>query len=404
MSQEDKRPILVSHPSPDLYGSDLQLLESVTALAGRGHPVHVVLPRTGPLEKLLVDRGASTEVIPFPVSRKSVLNPKALPGYILETLAATARSVRLLRRMRPDLIYANTITAPVWILAGWLTGTPTLCHVHEAEETGSRVLRMLLAAPLLLCRTIVVNSLASRKVIYESWPRLDGRIELIYNGIPQHDATTSGILFPKTEGIRIVLVGRLSPRKGTDVALEALATLVEQGLDVSIALCGDTYPGYEWFEDRLRRRATQDDLNGRVHFCGYIKNVRGYLEEADIVIVPSIAEPFGNVAVEAQLASRPVVASNVQGLAEIIDDRRTGLLCPAGDHVKIAEAVTLLAKDPAWAAKLAQAGYDSAVQRFSVERYQGSIVSTVEESIKARNGLSWLFDRRKAAADERTGS
>ncbi|MDZ7910284.1 MAG: glycosyltransferase family 4 protein [Rhodococcus sp. (in: high G+C Gram-positive bacteria)] len=393
MTKEGKRPILVSHPSPDLYGSDLQLLESVAALAGSGRPVHVVLPRTGPLEKLLIDRGASTDVITFPVSRKSVLNPKALPGYVLETVVATARSVRLLRRMRPDLIYANTITAPVWILAGWLTGTPTLCHVHEAEETGTRVLQMLLAAPLLLCRKVVVNSLASRKVIYESWPRLDGRIQLIYNGIAQKNATTSGILISKAAGIRIVLVGRLSPRKGTDVALEALANLVEQGLDVSIALCGDTYPGYEWFEDDLRRRAARDDLNGRVQFCGYITNVRDYLEMADIVIVPSIAEPFGNVAVEAQLAARPVVASNVQGLAEIIDDGRTGLLCPAGDHVKIAEAVLMLVKDPGWSAKIAQAGYDSAVMRFSVERYRESIVSAVEESIVARNGLCRLFDR-----------
>ncbi|MEK8073586.1 glycosyltransferase family 4 protein [Rhodococcoides navarretei] len=393
MTHEDARSILVSHPSTDLYGSDLQLLESVTALAGSGFPVHVVIPREGPLEKLLVNRGATTEVIPFPVSRKSVLTPKALPGFIIASLVATARSVRLLRRMRPDLIYANTITAPVWILAGWLTGTPTLCHVHEAEETGSRVLQLLLASPMLLCRTVVVNSLASRKVIYESWPRLNGRIRLIYNGIPQSRTTPTAFQLPRVEGIRIVLVGRLSPRKGTDVALEALARLVEQGLDASIALCGDTYPGYEWFEDRLRRRAAKDDLNGRVHFCGYVENVSYFLEKADIVLVPSIAEPFGNVAVEAQLASRPVVASNVQGLAEIIDDGRTGLLCPAGDHVKIAEAVMLLVNDPSWAAKIAQAGHDSAVQRFSVERYRESIVSEVKESIVARNAHYRLFDR-----------
>lgn len=370
--------VLISHPSPDLYGSDLQLLESVTALVESGIAVNVILPRTGPLEELLKDRGAKTETIPFPVSRKSVLNLRSLPQYVAETVIAMVHAVRLIRRVRPNVLYANTITAPVWILAGFLTGTPSLCHVHEAEETGNRFLQMLLAAPLLLCDTIIVNSKASREVIDQSLARLGGRIELIYNGVPEPMSTSEETNPSVVGGLRIVLVGRLSPRKGTDVALEALAELAKSGLDVSISICGDTYPGYEWFESALRERALKSDLKGRVQFCGYIRNVHQYLAQAHIVIVPSIAEPFGNVAVEAQLAARPVVASNVQGLAEIINHGRTGLLCPPGDHVAIAEAVLRLVDDPAWAEEIAQAGYDSAVHRFGVGRYRESIVNVVE--------------------------
>lgn len=389
------RSVLISHPSPDLYGSDLQLLESVTALAESGIAVHVILPRTGPLEEFLMDRGAKTETIPFPVSRKSVLNLRSLPKYVAETIIATVRAVRLIRRVRPDVVYANTITAPVWILAGFLTGTPSLCHVHEAEETGNRLLQMLLAAPLLLCKTIIVNSEASREVIDQSWAKLRDRIELIYNGVPQPIRTSTKTIPTVVSGVRIVLVGRLSPRKGTDVALEALAELVKKGRDVSISICGDTYPGYEWFESRLRERAQMSDLIGRVQFCGYIRNVHEYFAQAHIVVVPSIAEPFGNVAVEAQLASRPVVASNVQGLAEIIDHGRTGLLCPPGDHVKIAEAIIRLVDDPAWAEKIAQAGYDSAVRRFGVERYHQSIVDVVENLTIGRGRFRQLIGQSK---------
>src|SRR5690606_39179601 len=89
---------------------------------------------------------------------------------------------------------------------------------------------------------------------------------------------------------RVVLVGRLSPRKGTDVALEAIARLRGAGRDVRISLCGSVFAGYEWFEERLRARAAEADLTGAVDFVGYA-DVWEWFARADVVVVPSRVEP-----------------------------------------------------------------------------------------------------------------
>ena len=68
---------------------------------------------------------------------------------------------------------------------------------------------------------------------------------------------------------------------------------------------GTTFPGYEWFEQRLRERAARPDLAGHVRFAGYLHPTWPALADADVVLVPSRVEPFGNTAVEALHARRP---------------------------------------------------------------------------------------------------
>src|SRR5699024_5942754 len=164
---------------------------------------------------------------------------------------------------------------------------------------------------------------------------------------------------------RVVVVGRLSPRKGIDVAVEAVGLLGRRGHDVRLEVCGTTFEGYEWFEDELRERITALDLADRVELRGYVRPTWGVLASADVVLVPSRAEPFGNTAVEALLAGRPLVASAVQGLVEIVDDGRTGLLVTPADPVALADGIERLLADPGLAARLAAAGLADARERFS---------------------------------------
>jgi glycosyltransferase involved in cell wall biosynthesis len=137
------------------------------------------------------------------------------------------------------------------------------------------------------------------------------------------------------------------------------------------------FEGYEWFEEQLRTRASRDDLRDRVRFGGYVHPTWASLETATVVLVPSRTEPFGNTAVEAQLAQRPVVASAVQGLTEIVTDGQTGLLVRPGDPVGLADAVERLLDDPALAEGMASAGRAEALTRFSSTAYRQRIVEAV---------------------------
>ena len=224
---------------------------------------------------------------------------------------------------------------------------------------------------------VILISESTRQAMIEADPGLDAKGRLIYNGVPTppEEPTPSS----RRDPLRLVVVGRLSPRKAPHLALEAAARLREQGLAVEIELAGSAFAGYEWYVEQLRQRAARPDLAGAVTFSGYCAPIWPVLARADIVVAPSLREPFGNAVVEAQLALRPVVATAALGHLESITDGETGLLVPAEDVEALAKAIRQLIEDPELAASLASNGRRSALQRFTIDRYRREVAALVDE-------------------------
>ena len=325
------------HPFTELYGSDRMFLLSVIAASKGGLSPMVSVPGPGLLLDALRKAGAETAVVAVPVLRRSVLSPKGLLALVGGMPFALRRLVRFLRAADAGKLYVNTLTCPAWIAAARLAGVACVVHVHEAEDTLPTAVRRGLTLPLLFADTVIVNSDATRQSLIRDVPRLAGRIEIIYNGVD--DPEVAALTDRNGGPLQLLLVGRLSPRKGTDVAVSAMADLVRGGADVELDLVGDVFTGYEWYADQLADQVRDAGIQDRVRFQGFHPDVKGFLERADICLVPSRQEPFGNVAVEAMLAGRPVVASRVQGLAEIVRDDHNGLLVTPDDPSALAAAV-----------------------------------------------------------------
>ncbi|WP_196716844.1 glycosyltransferase family 4 protein [Actinomyces trachealis] len=376
--------ILVAHPSPDLYGSDRQLLETVAGLREAGHRTLIALPKHGPLESEMVALGAKVTVLPFTVLRKALLSPKGLVGLAARTPDELLRLRSVVKAARADLVLVNTVTLPWWGPAARAAGVPVLAHVHEAEDSQPLLLRAGLNAPLFAANRIVANSGAARDTLLQAQPLLAHRVTVVHNGVPGPEQTPSALRErSKLDPLHIVMVGRLSPRKGVDVALDAVGLLRERGVDASLRVCGSIFPGYEWYEEQLRERAAQPDLAGHVELLGYVHPTWPELDAADVVVVPSRAEPFGNTAVEAMHAGRPLVASRVQGLQEVVQDGTTGLLVEPDSPELLAEALAGLAADPQRARELATAGQADAARRFTVRRYRQDMAREVASLLQA---------------------
>lgn len=382
----DHRRVLLAHPSPDLYGSDRMLVESVRALCAGGAEVTVAVPQDGPLVPLLRSAGAQVLLVETVVLRKAFLRP----GGLLTLAGLAARTlipmVRAVRRTRADLVYVNTLTLPGWLLAARLAGRPALCHVHEAEDGIGRLVGVGLHAPLLLAGRVLVNSASAERGVVAALPLLGSRVRLLYNGVQGPDARPAPPREQLTDPVRLVLVGRLSPRKGTDVAVRAVAELREAGVDAVLDLVGEVFPGYEWFAQQLRSTAAELGVEDRVHFSGFRDDVWPALRTADVVLVPSRVEPFGNVAVEAALARRPVVASAVQGLTEIVQHGATGLLVPPDDPGALSRAVQRLVQDWPAACALADRAEHDAHERFSPASYAEALRHAVRGAAREARG------------------
>jgi glycosyltransferase involved in cell wall biosynthesis len=369
--------VLLAHPSPDLYGSDRVLLETVSAFIEDGSRVVVALPEEGPLVAALEERGAEVEFCPSPVLRKSYLHGFGLVRLVAEALAALPRSLRLVRRLRPRLILVNTVTIPLWILVARSLGVPVVCHVHEAEQSVIRLVRRLLYLPLLGASGLVVNSRFSLDVLLSAWPSLGRRAEVVYNGVPgPADASPPR---PRLDGdVRLLFIGRLSPRKGPQVAIDALAALLRDGTQVRLQLLGAIFPGYEWFEAQLHAQVADLGVGDQVEFIGFDPDIWSRLAAADIVIVPStVDEPFGNTAVEAMLAQRPLVVSATSGLREASAGYLTARQVRPGEPEDVRRAVLGLMEDWTEVTALSDQDRTLALDRHAPPVYRRRLVEVV---------------------------
>ncbi len=377
--------LLIANPSSDVYGSDLQMLESITAMVDLGWRVVITTPDDGPLIPMLEQRGAEVRRLDYPVVRRE---NTSLAGFIrlgVDTARALPRLFRQIRDVDPSVIYVNTVTLPFWLLAARLSRRGCVCHVHEAEGRDSRLIRTALNAPLLLASRLIVISRPSMQALADAMPRLRKRARLIYNGVPGPGEPPRPA--ERADGARrLAVIGRLSPRKGTGVALDALAELRAAGRDVVLDVCGTAFPGYEWYVRELEERAAQPDIRDAVVFSGYVRPVWPVLERAEVILAPSLREPFGNVVVEAQLAQRPVVAAAAMGHLETVEDGETGLLVAPDDPAAMAAGVARLLDDPELAASIAARARSRAEQRFSIERYQRDVAELLTETKRPRRG------------------
>lgn len=371
------RTVVIAHPSPDLYGADLQMLHTVEALVESRWRVIVALPGDGPLVARLQAAGAEVAFSAFPVLRRANLQPRKLLALVLSATVSLPRSIRLLRKLGASLLIVNTVTLPWWLLAGKLARLPALIHVHEAETQAGRLVRTALLEPLRLADSIVVISKTARAAIAEVQPALAARSHLVYNGVegPQE---ADGSPAPTVR--RLVVVGRLAPHKAQHNALEVVALLRARGYDVELELAGSVFAGKEAYEVELRERAGRPDLAGHVHFSGYCSPVWPVLARATVVLAPSLQEPLGNVVIEAQLARRPVVATAVQGHTETITDGVTGVLVPPGDAEAMAGAVARLLDDAELRHALAELAHAVAEDRFSLARYRADMSRLAAET------------------------
>jgi glycosyltransferase involved in cell wall biosynthesis len=237
--------------------------------------------------------------------------------------------------------------------------------------------------PLAVANSTISNSRATQSFVEHSSVFKLHEKQVIYNGKSWDPYFRSAPVEIRPVP-HLVVVGRISPRKGQDVVLAAMSKLREGGIHCTVSFIGDTFPGYEWYLSDLHKAAEAAGLSRDVTYLGFVQDVARELERADIVIVPSRIEPFGTVAAEGMAAMRPTIAAATEGLREIVTDRVTGLTFVPGNSDSLANAITTLIDSPALAASLARVGRDFVVEKYSTINYRTEIRHAVERCLQLR--------------------
>jgi len=158
-------------------------------------------------------------------------------------------------------------------------------------------------------------------------------------------------------------VGRMTGVKDTGAVLEIVRAARARGIDAVLCMVGDG-PDRE----RLEQRAHDLGIARSTYFVGYQEEVAGYYRLFDAFLLPSVNEGTPVVAIEALAAGRPVVATRVGGVPDVVRDGEDGFLVELGDLDAIAERLARLAADPELRRRMGAAGRERVLPRYSVER------------------------------------
>lgn len=289
-------------------GAERHCIDLCKLLKKGGHHIEVVIPQCDWMQAELAEAGITAHTFDF----------KANKG-----LSALGSMIKLVSRKRYDLVHAHLSRAAYLTLAaGWLKGVPLVCTVHvETAEPAYR-----LAARK--TNRIVAVSNYIRNYLVQSGVKEDF-IDVVYNGTDFGDLeytipTSVHEEFSVPADRQLVgLIGRVCKEKGHGVAVEALPDVLAIHPDTHLFFVGRKEEGYY---ETLVERVDQLGLTDRVTFTGNRGDVPRMIDALSFSILPSVMEACPLVALETMARGKPLVASKVGGLSELVLHEKTGLL------------------------------------------------------------------------------
>ena len=313
-------------------------------------------------------------------------NPKGFLAYLLFLPLAIAQVWMLLRRHKIDLINIHYPgeTSLYFAICRWLIRIPLVTSVHGADlfPKGLRHGRYprSLQFTLRSSRRIVAPSKSLLEDFLKVFPELSGRSSYIFNGVDLEELESPAPDFPKTDSRDYLLcVASYEEKKGIDVLIRAFAQA--SGRDsTDLILVGDGP-----IRSQLEQLAKQLRVDGSIRFLGEINRATtvNLLRHCKAVILPSRFEPFGIAAVEALACKRPLIATKVGGLCEIVQDGFSGLLVEPDCPEALSIALDRLSTSPELRKNLAKNGYQNVRERFLVQ-HNAAAYETMFELVRNR--------------------
>ena len=310
-----------------------------------GYEISVLFLGEGPLVVAMRDAGIPSSVVFWAANRRDLTGAWRVWRWLRENPAEIAH-----------IHHGGLSVRAVCRIAGV---DAIVQHIHGRilEPTGTSISQMDFRSvdAVVACSQVVADCLPGR------------RAEVIYAGVetgshPPAEAACIGRL-------KLGILARLIPLKNVESVINATARLAAMGIEVQAEIAGSG-PA----ESSLRELVSSLGAADRVRFLGWRMDVDKLLASWDLLVIPSLEEGFPLSALEAMAAARPVVASRVGGLSELVVDGVTGRLVPPGDTDALVRCIAELASDRQRLALMGVEGWKRVRTHFSVELMANRIV------------------------------
>jgi glycosyltransferase involved in cell wall biosynthesis len=385
---EGKRICVVVHYE-GMSGAVRSLRHRLGGLA-RDASVEFLVPGPGPAERELSAMGTVHELdfsaLTFPSSAVGA------PGRLIDLKRQVRRFSDHFQRFRPDLVVLTSMMVPAAGMAARRQGIPALVHASEllnAERLPSPAKRAVARGLLKGTARWATTVIACSDLVAEQFSQADIRVETIYPPIATDGEPGDGGSFRRRHGIRekepcVAMVGNITRGRGQDLLLRAMPLVRVRLPGVRCLIVGDPFDRERDldYRQRLTNLCRELEIEDAVSFTGLVDGMADVYAACDVVANPArIPESFGRVACEALVAGRPVVATRVGAVPEVLDHRRTALLVEPDVPQELAGALIELIEDRQLAAEMVAAGREEVSRRFAPAAAAARFGELAEEAL-----------------------
>jgi glycosyltransferase involved in cell wall biosynthesis len=375
--------LLVVTASAELYGSDRSLINALPQLS-HSFDITIAFPAMGPAVDLALQHGAQAIITPdFAVRRRNLQSPTRLFAWF-RRIRSAHRQLDREHHIQPfAMIYSNTFAAGIGPMLKRSWKVPHILHVRECPLDPRWQIATLCRNADRSSELIICNSQYTKGLLTQVRPSLAVKTRIVHNGIEM--PPESSIVTPRREGpLRISCVGRIHPKKGQSILLEAAAIARRDGRNWALHFFGDALPEHQDLFTALKAQVENSDLTSQVTWHGFVDGDARYAG-CDVAVVPSVyPEEFSLVCAEAQAMGLPVVATGPGGPSEILTDNETGYIIPPCDGGALYRALSLLDDNRELAIRFGTAGSTRVRATFSREAYGEALSDTLQSVLALR--------------------
>ena len=372
MREAARLKVLLVESGTSVGGTERVVWELATRLPASRFDVHVWLSPVGALDEFaaaLTQAGLSVDRV-AEVDRR--LDWKGMLG-----------TWSRLRKLKPDLLHIHHVWPAADRYLSMLARAAGVPHLviteHITGESHSPAQRALKRDELRRADAVTAVTGAIVETLVRDYGIERARVRVVANGADLPDEAGEAPIARRWRERYLatplkplwVIAGRLEEQKGHDLLFEALSRVVKNGLDFTLVVAGEG-SRKSWLE----QQALSLGLQPRVQFVGQVGDVGSLLAAADAVLLPSRWEGLPLVLLEAMARARPVVATAVGGVSDVLEDGVTGTLVPAADVEALAEALTNLQRKSERAWRMGREG-----AQLVHERYRWQVVAENFESV-----------------------
>lgn len=280
---------------------------------------------------------------------------------------------RIMKHFKPDVIHTHRYVLPYAFLASMGMNVKRIHTIHNIAE--KEVPNRQLPIQKALFRELGVVPVAITPIIrksIETYYGLDqNEVPLVYNGIDLAQCIVKKDT-QLSSPVRVLHVGRFAPQKNHQMIVEAFAEIVRDYSECELDLVGDGD-----LVDSVKQKVKELGIEKKVHFVGLLDKVYEKMSESDIFILPSNYEGMPITLIEAMATGLPIVATDVGGIPDMLENKKSGLLVRVAKH-EIANGIVTLIKDDTLRATVSQ-GAKQKVMQFSLENMTREYIKVYQQ-------------------------